>query len=78
MSTTYVAVKPMSISARAALLALALVVGLEAAGVYALSQGPSQPTIVAAADGATIYAPARLRAASVEIRIVAQADVPAR
>jgi hypothetical protein len=63
-------------SARHGALALALVVALEA-GVYALSQGPSHPEAVAAADGSTVYAPAKPRVASVEISIVAQADMPA-
>ena len=74
MSKNHVAASSTSISA----LALALVVALELSGVYALSQGPSHPEAVASADGATIYAPAKPRVASVEISIVAQADTPAR
>jgi hypothetical protein len=76
MSKNHVAAPSTSISA----LALALVVALELTGVYALSKGPSQAeaVAVAAADGATVYAPARPRVASVEISIVAQADTPAR
>ncbi len=73
MSKNHVAAPSTSISA----LALALVVALELSGVYALSQGQGQPEAIAAADGATIYAPARPRVASVEISIVAQADAPA-
>ncbi len=73
MSKNHVAAPSTSIST----LALALVVALELSGVYALSQGPGQPEVVASADGATIYAPARPRVASVEISIVAQADAPA-
>ena len=76
MSKTTVAAKSTSIGARAASLALALVVALEVAGVLALAQGPSQPAVVAAADGTTVYAPV-LRQATVEISVVAQADQPA-
>jgi hypothetical protein len=77
MSKTSVAAPSPSIGASVATLALALVCVLEAGGVYALSQGPSQPAVVAGADGATVYAPARTRVASVEITIVAQADATA-
>ncbi len=73
MSKNHVAASSTSISA----LALALVVALELSGVYALSQGPSASQAVASADGATIYAPAKPRVASVKISIVAQADTPA-
>ena len=73
MSKNHVAAPSTSISA----LALALVVALELSGVYALSQGPGASQAVASADGATIYAPAKPRVASVEISIVAQADTPA-
>ena len=73
MSKNHVAASSTSISA----LALALAVALELSGVYALSQGSSQPEAVASADGATIYAPAKPRVARVEISIVAQADAPA-
>ena len=55
-------------------LMLAAVVALELC-VMAQGHGPQGP--VAAADGSTIYPP-MLHAASVEVRIVAQADTPAR
>jgi hypothetical protein len=82
MSKTYVAAqaKPLSNSALAASLALALVVGLETASVYAFSQAPSQATVVATSDGSTLYvaAPVRMKMPKVEVSIVAQADAPAR
>ncbi len=81
MSKTYVAAKPLSTSALAVSMALALVVGLELTGVYALAQGPSQSRpVVATADGGTLYvAPAvRMKMPKVEVSIVAQAEVPAR
>ena len=63
-------------------LLLAAVVALEIFGVRMLSPSDaSAPAAVASFDGTSIEpsAPARpLRAASVEIRIVAQADTPAR
>ncbi len=77
MSKTSVAAQPLSIGARASTLALALVVGLEVAGVYGLSVGPATSEAVAAADGATVYAPVRRKVPHVEINIVAQADIPA-
>ena len=55
-------------------LTLAAVVALE---LCAMAQGHSRQGTVAAADGSTIYPP-MLQAASVEVRIVAQADTPAR
>ena len=83
MSKTSVAAKsnPVSIGAGMVTLALALVVALEAGGVYALSQDPSPPEAVAAADGSAIYAqpqaPVHVRVPVVEVSVVAQADVPA-
>jgi hypothetical protein len=81
MSKTSVAAKsnPVSIGAGMATLALALVVALEAGGMYALSQSASPPEAVAAADGTTMYAqaPARPRVGSVEITVIAQAEAPA-
>ena len=80
MSKTYVAAKPMSNSALAATLALAIAVGLEATTVYAFSHGSSQASVVAMADGSTLYvaAPVRMKMPKVEVSIVAQADAPAR
>ena len=78
MSKHSVAAPSTSIATQAATLALTLAVALEVGGVYALSQGPAPAEAVAASDGATLYMPARPRAASVEISIVAQADAPAR
>ena len=81
MSKTSVAAKsnPVSIGAGMVTLALALVVAVEAGGVYALSQDPSPPEAVAAADGSAVYAlaPMHKRVPVVEVSIVAQADVPA-
>ena len=61
-------------------LLLAAVVALEILGVRALTPGGTDaPAVVASIDGTAVAAPARhLRAASVEVRIVAQADLPAR
>ena len=78
MSKTSVAASSTSIVTHATTLALALVVALEASGVYALSQGPVSLEAVAADEGAALQAPAQRHAASVEISIVAQADMPAR
>ena len=78
MSKTSVAAPSTLIAAHATTLALAFAIALEVGGVYALSQSPVAPEAVATADGATLYAPAQPRAASVEISIVAQADMPAR
>ncbi len=83
MSKTSVAAKstnPVSIGAGMAPLALALVVALEAGGVYALSRSVSAPEPVAAADGSAVYpqAPAHVRVPVVEVSVVAQADMPAR
>jgi hypothetical protein len=80
MSRTTVAAKPLSNSAVAVSLSLALVVGLELTGVYAFAQGPSQASVVATADGEAIdVAPAvRLKIPKVEVSIVAQADAPTR
>ena len=55
-------------------LMLAAVVALE---LCVMAQGHGPLGTVAAADGSTIYPP-MLQAASVEVRIVAQADTPAR
>ena len=78
MSKTSVAAPSTLIGVPVMTLALALVVALELGGGYALSQGPRVADAVAVADGATLYAPAQPRVASVEISIVAQADAPAR
>ena len=80
MSKTYVAAKPMSTSAVAVSMALALVVGVETATVYAFSQSPGQAAVVATADGSTLYVapPVRMKMPKVEVSIVAQADTPAR
>ena len=80
MSKSYVAAKPMSPSAIAVSMALALVVGLELTSVHALSQAPSQAAVVATADGGTLYVapPVRMKMPKVEVSIVAQADAPAR
>ena len=61
-------------------LLLAAVVALEIVGVRALTpDGTDAAAVVASIDGTDVAAPARhLRAASVEVRIVAQADLPAR
>ena len=64
-------------------LLLAAVVALEVFGVRMLSPSDAAASaVVASFDGTSIEAPAAparpLRAASVEIRIVAQADTPAR
>ena len=82
MSKTSVAAKsknPVSIGAGMVTLALALVVAVEAGGVYLLSQDPSPPEAVAAVDGSAIYAqaPVHKRVATVEVSVVAQADIPA-
>ena len=81
MSKTSVAAKsnPVSIGAGMVTLALALVVAIEAGGVYALSQDPNPPEAVAAADGSAVYAQAHVhkRVPVVEVSVVAQADVPA-
>ena len=78
MSKTSVAAPSTLIAAHAMTLALALAVTLEVGGVYALSQGPAPAEVVATDDGLPLLAPARPRVASVEISIVAQADMPAR
>ena len=65
-----------------ATLLLAAVVAFELAGLRALDPADAAPSFVAAIDGTTVDAPAApvrlLRAASVEVRILAQADLPAR
>jgi hypothetical protein len=62
-------------------LILAAVVALEVAGLRALAPSEASPAYVASVDGTVAQAPAapvrRLRAASVEVRVVAQADLPA-
>ena len=64
-------------------LLLAAVVALEVAGVRALAPAEAAPaSAVASIDGVAMEAPATavrmLRAASVEVRVLAQADQPAR
>ncbi len=79
MSKTSVAAPSTQFAARAVTLALALAVAVEMGGVYALSQGPAPAIAVATDDAATTIVQAAPRhAASVEINIVAQADLPAR
>jgi hypothetical protein len=63
-------------------LLLAAAIALEIVGVRALSPSDAAaPSFVASIDGTTIEAPVapvhRLRAASVEVRVLAQADLPA-
>ena len=63
-------------------LLLAAAVALEIVGVRALAPGDAAaPSVVASIDGTAAEAPAapvrRLRVASVEVRVVAQADLPA-
>ena len=81
MSKTSVAAKsnPVSIGAGMATLALALVVALEAGGVYGLSQRVSPQEAVAMDAGSAVYtqAPVHVRVPVVEVSVVAQADVPA-
>jgi hypothetical protein len=66
---------------RPSTLLLAAVIALEVVGVRVLASADADP-VVASIDGtavATPAAPARhLRAGAVEVRIVAQADLPAR
>ena len=63
-------------------LLLAAVVALEVVGVRALAPGAAAPSVVASIEGTAIEAPVapvrHLRAASVEVRVLAQADLPAR
>ena len=63
-------------------LLLAAVVAFEVTGLRALDPADAAPSFVAAIDGTAVDAPAapvrQLRAASVEVRIVAQSDLPAR
>ncbi len=66
---------------RPSTLILAAVIALEVAGLRALSPDAA-PSFVASIDAMAADAPTvparHLRAASVEIRVVAQADTPAR
>jgi hypothetical protein len=79
MSKTSVAAAPSTqFAARAVTLALALAVAVEASGLYALSQGPAGSQVIASDDAVNLAAAAPRHAASVEISIVAQADMPAR
>jgi hypothetical protein len=78
MSRSSVAAPSTVFGQQATTLALALVVALELASAYALSRSSHPLEAVATSDGATLYAPAPPRVASVEISIVAQADTPAR
>ena len=63
-------------------LILAAAVALEVAGLRLLNPTEAAPAIVASIDGTAVDAPAapvqKLRKASVEVRVVAQADLPAR
>ena len=63
-------------------LLLAAVIALEVGGLRALPPVDAAPSVVASIDGAAIGAPPAAirmrRAAPVEVRILAQADVPAR
>jgi hypothetical protein len=68
---------------RPSTLLLAAAIALEVAGVRALSPGNADAdAIVASIDGAAMSAPAapvhQHRAATVEVRVVAQADLPNR
>ena len=64
---------------RPSTLLLAAVITLEVAGVRALPQGRADLETIASVDGAAISAPLTLKhAGSVEVRVVAQADIPAR
>jgi hypothetical protein len=78
MSKTSVASPSTVFAVQATALTLALVVALELAGAYALADSPRPLEAVATADGTTLYVPAARRVASVEIRLVAQSDTPAR
>jgi hypothetical protein len=63
-------------------LLLAAAIALEVSGLHALDQADAAASVVASIDGAAIDGPAtavrRLRAASVEVHVIAQADLPAR
>ena len=63
-------------------LLLAAAIALEVGGLRALAPADAVVSTVASIDGAAIDAPVatvrKLRAASVEVRVVAQADLPAR
>ena len=80
IATTRSSSTPALFSATSLLLAAA--VALEVLGVRALAPDAGAPSVVASIDGAAIEAPAafvhHLRAASVEVRVLAQADLPAR
>ncbi len=69
---------PSTVITNVTTLALALVVALELGGAVAMSRAPDLAEAVAAADGATVDAPAAPRAPRVEISIVAQAETPIR
>ena len=75
-------VKSMPALLSSSTLLLAAVIALEVGGLRTLAPGDAVASAVASIDGAAIDAPAtavrQLRAAPVEIRIVAQADLPAR
>ena len=66
---------------RPSTLLLAAVIALEVVGVRVLASADADP-VVASIDGTAVAAPAaparHLRAGVVEVRIVAQADLPAR
>ena len=63
---------------RPSTLLLAAVIALEVMGVRALASADAD-AVVASIDGTAVAAPAhRLRAGAVEVRIVAQADLPTR
>ena len=63
-------------------LLLAAVIAFEVTGLRALDPADAAPSFVASIDGTAVGAPPAavrlLRAASVEVRILAQADLPAR
>ena len=68
-----------SLLLRPSTLLLAAVITLEVVGVRALPQGRSDLETIASVDGAAVSAPFVMkRAGSVEVRIVAQADIPSR
>ena len=72
-SSTPKAVSPSTLGAlRPSILVLAAVIALEVIGLRALPAAQGQVS-VATADGATVYA----KTGSVEVRIVAQADIAA-
>jgi hypothetical protein len=63
---------------RLSTLILAAAIALEVTGVRALPQAEAGASVVAESEAPAAEAPILRRAGSVEIHIVAQADVPAR